>query len=189
MTAIHVPETRSGDGKETKLTETEERAFLEAVQTFSDYHLPCRGWLRVLEVGAAAGGIGRARVLAERGHDVTLVDRDEATLVGAARQLAEMGVQATFVPASELGGNVEAFDAVSCFDPAAISYAPGEAAMMLRRRLRHYGLLIGGPAFLALEEREIHRAGFKHGPYFGTRFSLQAAHTFASIGFQIGLWR
>jgi hypothetical protein len=181
--------TRSRDGAVTTPATDQERAFLEAARAFSDYHLPCRGWYRVLQVGAGAGGIAPAVLLAERGHEVTVTDVDDVSLAGAERRFAATGLHATFLSAGGLEQVVGQFDAVSCFDPAAIGSSPYQAATVLRRGLRHRGLFVAGPAFAVLEERDIRRAGFKHGPDFPTGFSLQAARTTAGIGSRIGRQR
>ena len=165
----------------------EEQEFLGTVRAFSDYHLPCRGWSRVLEVGAATGGVAAAVLLAERGHELTVADVDEEALQRAERHFAALELPATFVSAGELRRQGRSFDAATCFDPAAVGSSPREAAMELRRLLRHHGLLVVRPAFAALDGR--HLPGFKHGPAFAGGFSFRAVRSTAGIASSIGLRR
>jgi SAM-dependent methyltransferase len=180
MTAANVVE-------ETTPGTPEEQEFLGTVRAFSDYHLPCRGWSRVLEVGAGAGGLALGVLLAKRGHEVTVADVDEEALRRAQRHFAALELPATFVPAGGLGREGRSFDAITCFDPAAMGSSPREAAMELRQLLRHHGLLVVGPAFAAFDGRGL--PGFKHGPAFPSGFSFRAVRSTAGIASSIGLRR
>ena len=147
----------------TALLEREARgeghSFLEAVRRFTESHLPCRGWYRVLEVGAGAGS--RAMLLAERGYEVTVVESDELALRFVRHRFERRGLHAGFQRLDRLAEIEGRFDAVFCFDPPVSSASPTTALKELRRLVRPRGLLFGGPGFADVPPKELRRAALK----------------------------
>jgi SAM-dependent methyltransferase len=147
----------------------DEQAFLGAVRRFSDWYLPCRGWFRMLEVGAGAGT--RAILLAERGYAVTVVQPDELAVRFVRHRFERRGLQGAFLHLDRLDPIPGRFDAAFCFDPAVFALSPTAAAEALRPRLRTQGLLLGGPAFATAPRRLLQRRGFRADTDFDSEFT------------------
>jgi SAM-dependent methyltransferase len=157
----------------------DEQSFLDSIRRFSDYHLPCRGWYRVLEVGAGTGA--RAALLVERGYDVTIADTHSDALALMKHDFARRGLDATFLGIDDVAKAADAFDAVICFDASTLELAPALAAASLRTRVRRGGLLIPGPGFGGISARGWRRAGFKGDAAIGTTLSFVAARPLGTI--------
>jgi SAM-dependent methyltransferase len=150
----------------------QEQAFLAALRCFSDRRLPCRGWFRLLELGAGAGS--RAILLAGRGYAVTVVERDATALRFVRHRIERRGLEANAVVCDRLDAvSGPPYDAAVCLDPAGFASDAVEAARLLRPKLRKRGLLLGGPAFagaIAHRRRELERIGFSVATDFGADF-------------------
>jgi len=137
-------------------------AFLDAVRRFSDYHLPSRGWTRVLEVGPGAGE--RFVLLSERGHAVAVVEPDELASSRLRVLCERRRLETRFLQPAEIGALDDSFDAIVCFEPATLGLDPAGAAASLRRVIRTGGLLLGGPAFAEAPSKAFGRLGFRVDP-------------------------
>jgi Methyltransferase domain len=142
--------SRTGDS-------VDERLFVDAVRRFSDDHLPCRGWYRMLQAGTGAGGLGV--LLAERGYAVTVVEPDQLVRRSVERRLTLHGLDSNAEVVDQLPGSDRCFDAVFCFDPSKLSASAAAAVRQLRPRLRARGLLFGGPSFAEIPKNVLRREG------------------------------
>ena len=140
-------------------TSLAEEAFLDVVRRASERYLPCRGWSRLLEVGAGDGT--RAVLLAERGYLLTIVDRDADALQSVRRRFDHEGLDARFVHADDLVRLTAKFDLAVCRDPSVVDASAARAASVLRRRMRARGLLVAGPGLVTLSTRVLRLRGWR----------------------------